>query len=86
MPVLRIPEFLLGAVLGLRFLRDKTAQGPTSRPLRLYPAVLGTLAVLSIPLGDWVSLLILPFSVLVYELARGGSGLAKFLSTRVRCS
>jgi peptidoglycan/LPS O-acetylase OafA/YrhL len=83
LPVLRIPEFLLGAVLGLRFLRDKTAQAPASRPLRVYPAVLGTLAVLSLPLGDWVSLVILPFSVLVYELARGGSGLAKFLSTRV---
>jgi len=35
LPVLRIPEFLLVAVLGLRFLRDKTAQGPASRPLRV---------------------------------------------------
>jgi peptidoglycan/LPS O-acetylase OafA/YrhL len=83
LPVFRIPEFLLGAVLGLRFLRDKSAQGPASYPFRVYPAMFGTLVVLSLPLGDWVSLVILPFSVLVYELARGGSALAKFLSTRL---
>jgi peptidoglycan/LPS O-acetylase OafA/YrhL len=49
----------------------------------VYPAVFATLAALSLSLGDWVSVVILPFAVLVYELARGGSWLAKFLSTRV---
>jgi peptidoglycan/LPS O-acetylase OafA/YrhL len=88
LPVLRLPEFLLGVTMGLRFLRDQngqdqTARGQTSRPLRVYPAVFATLAALSLPLGDWVSVVILPFAVLVYELARGGSWLAKFLSTRV---
>lgn len=82
LPVLRIPEFLLGVVMGLRFLRDKNAHNQVSRPIRIYPAVFATLAALSLPVGDWVSVVILPFSVLVYELARGGSGLAKFLSTR----
>jgi peptidoglycan/LPS O-acetylase OafA/YrhL len=88
LPVLRLPEFLLGVAMGLRFLRDQSAQdqtarGQTSRPLRVYPAVFATLAALSLSLGDWVSVVILPFAVLVYELARGGSWLAKFLSTRV---
>ena len=83
LPVLRIPEFLLGVVMGLRFLRDQNADSQVSRPLRVYPSVFATLAALSLPLGDWVSVVILPFSVLVYELARGGSGLGKFLSTRV---
>jgi len=88
LPVLRLPEFLLGVTMGLRFLRDQSGQHPTagdqtSRPLRVYPAVFATVAALSLSLGDWVSIVILPFAVLVYELARGGSWLAKFLSTPV---
>ena len=88
LPVLRVPEFLVGVAMGLQFLRDQTAQeqtaqGWTSRPLRVYPAVFAVLAALSLSLGNWVSIVIVPFAVLVYELARGGSWLAKFLSTRV---
>jgi len=83
LPVLRIPEFLLGVVLGLRFLRQKIVQEQPSRPVLVYSAVVGTLATLSLPLGDWDSLVILPFSILIYELARGGSWLAIFLSTRI---
>jgi peptidoglycan/LPS O-acetylase OafA/YrhL len=82
LPVLRIPEFLLGVVMGLRFLRDARALDKVSRPLIVYPAVLGTFAALSLPIGHWVTLVMLPFSLLVYELARGGSLVAKFLSTR----
>ncbi|HXM95660.1 MAG TPA: acyltransferase [Candidatus Dormibacteraeota bacterium] len=82
LPILRIPEFLLGIVIGLRFLRNEAKGGEVNRPLRVYPAALGTLAALSLPLGDWVSLVILPFGVLVYELALGGSWLARVLSTR----
>lgn len=83
LPVLRLPEFLLGVTMGLQFLRDQNAQNQTSRPLRVYPAVFATIAALSLTLGDWVSVVILPFAVLVYELARGGSWLAKFLSARI---
>jgi peptidoglycan/LPS O-acetylase OafA/YrhL len=82
LPVLRIPEFLLGVVLGLGFLREKAPRESASRPWRVYPALVATVIVLSLPLGDWVSLVIVPFSVLVYELARGGSWAARFLSTR----
>jgi peptidoglycan/LPS O-acetylase OafA/YrhL len=87
LPLLRIPEFLLGAVLGLRFLRAGSAVGRqehrAGRPLVVYAAVVGTIAALALPIGDWVSLVILPFSILVYELAAGGTLLADFLSTRV---
>jgi hypothetical protein len=67
LPVLRLPEFLLGVTMGLRFLRDQngqdqTAWGQTSRPLRVYPAVFATLAALSLSLGNWVSIVILPFA------------------------
>ena len=83
LPALRIPEFLLGVVMGLRFLRAGTAEHRPARPLVVYAAVLATIASLSLPIGDWVSLVILPFSVLVYELAAGGTLLTEFLSTRV---
>jgi peptidoglycan/LPS O-acetylase OafA/YrhL len=82
LPVLRMPEFLVGVVMGLIFLRRESGDKQVSRPLRVYPAVLLTLAVLSLFEHNPVSLVILPFSVLVYELARGGSLLAWFLSTR----
>jgi len=82
LPALRIPEFLLGVVMGLQFLRAGSAERRPARPLVLFAAVLGTIASLSLPIGDWVSLVILPFSVLVYELASGGTWLTEFLSTR----
>jgi peptidoglycan/LPS O-acetylase OafA/YrhL len=82
LPALRMPEFLLGVVMGLRFLRAGSTEHRPGRPLVVYAAVLGTIASLSLPIGDWVSLVILPFSVLVYELAAGGTLLTEFLSTR----
>jgi peptidoglycan/LPS O-acetylase OafA/YrhL len=83
LPALRFPEFLLGVVMGLRFLRAGSMENRSGRPLVVYAAVVGTIASLSLPIGDWVSLVILPFSILVYELACGGTLLTKFLSTRV---
>jgi peptidoglycan/LPS O-acetylase OafA/YrhL len=79
---LRIPEFLLGMVIGLELLRDEAAGQNTGSPLKVYLAVLGALLILSLPLGVWVSLVTIPFAVLVYELAIGNSVLAKTLSTK----
>jgi peptidoglycan/LPS O-acetylase OafA/YrhL len=67
----------------LRFLRAGSTENRPGRPMVVYAAVLGTIASLSLPIGDWVSLVILPFSILVYELACGGTLLTEFLSTRV---
>jgi len=83
LPILRLPEFLLGVVLGLCFLRSaRTPQGP-SHSLRVSAAVAGMLAALSLPLGSWVSLVMMPYAVLIYELAFGFDWLAKILSTRL---
>ena len=83
LPALRIPEFLVGVAIGLLFLRGGSTERRPGRPVVVYAAVLGTIASLSLPIGDWVSLVILPFSILVYELACGGTLLTEFLSTRV---
>jgi peptidoglycan/LPS O-acetylase OafA/YrhL len=80
LPLLRIPEFLLGMAIGLKLLRNEAAGQNAGRPWKVYVAVLGALLILSLPLGVWVSLVTIPFAVLVYELAIGGSVLAKFLS------
>jgi peptidoglycan/LPS O-acetylase OafA/YrhL len=85
LPVLRLPEFLLGVMMGLRFLRSagQPARQTARTPWVIYLAIVGTLLTLSIPLHDWVALVILPFSALVYELARGGSWPEKLLSTKI---
>ena len=44
--------------------------------------VFAALLILGLPLGAWVSLVTIPFVVLVYELAIGDSVLAKLLSAR----
>jgi peptidoglycan/LPS O-acetylase OafA/YrhL len=82
LPLLRIPEFLLGIVIGLKLLRSEAAGQNADSPWKAYIAVFGALLILSLPLGVWVSLVTIPFAVLVYELAIGDSALAKFLSTR----
>jgi peptidoglycan/LPS O-acetylase OafA/YrhL len=83
LPILRIPEFLLGMAIGLMLLRNEGIGKNVGRPLRVYPAVLCIFAVLSLPLGEWVSLVMVPFAVLVYELALGGVWLARVLSSRI---
>lgn len=82
LPLLRIPEFLLGMTVGTRLLRDEATGRNTGSALRSYLAVLGALLILALPLGVWVSLVTIPFTILVYELAIGGSILAELLSTR----
>ena len=80
LPVTRLPEFLLGVMLGLIFLRSDHG-----RARRYVPegAAVVALALLCVPLGRWVSLVGLPFAVLVYELAFGTGWLARLLSSRV---
>jgi peptidoglycan/LPS O-acetylase OafA/YrhL len=81
LPVLRIPEFLLGMAIGLKLLRNEAAGQNSGNTLSLYLAAISALVILSLPLGVWVSLVVIPFAILVYELAIGGSFLAKLLST-----
>jgi peptidoglycan/LPS O-acetylase OafA/YrhL len=83
LPILRIPEFLLGMAIGLKLIRNRGLRKDARSPLRVYLATLGIFATLSLPLGEWVSLVMVPFAVLVYELALGEVWLARFLSTRI---
>jgi peptidoglycan/LPS O-acetylase OafA/YrhL len=78
LPLMRLPEFLLGVALSLLFLR---AKNPRSHPIRTYGGAIVTIFLLSLPIGHWVSLVIIPFAVLTYDLALGSSILAKLLST-----
>jgi peptidoglycan/LPS O-acetylase OafA/YrhL len=82
LPIIRLPEFLAGIILGIWLLRDDQPSATAARTTRVTLAVLAALVLLSAPIGAWVSLVILPFSVLVYELAARQSWLAGLLSTK----
>jgi peptidoglycan/LPS O-acetylase OafA/YrhL len=82
LPVLRLPEFVLGMLVGLRFLR-RAASIPENRSPWIPVALASTtLALLSLPIGEWKSLVVVPFGFLVYELALGKDWCARLLSTR----
>lgn len=83
LPVLRLPEFLLGVAVGLKLLRDEQRGGLRGNAPRLYLALLTSLAVLCFAQGAWLSLVAVPFAVIIYELAAGKSLLATVLSTRL---
>lgn len=85
LPLLRIPEFLLGMTMGTRFLRglNNDLNAGQAHPLRLNIALITSFILPSLPLGNWASLVIIPFAVLIYELARGGTLFARVLSHRL---
>ena len=80
LPVMRIPEFLLGAVLGLVFLRNLKKESGSASGWRTWLALLFAILSLSLPLGNWVSIVVAPFAVLIYELARGQEWPSRVLS------
>lgn len=82
LPLLRISEFLMGMAMGVKFLRNENGNMNANRSVRVYASLLAAVAVLSLPVGVWVSLVIVPFAVLVYELAVGRNLLARVLSQR----
>jgi len=83
LPIIRLPEFLAGMILGICLLRKDPQLNGSTRPVRVALAVGTSLVLLSVPIGSWVSLVVLPFAVLVYELAARPSWLARFLSTKM---
>lgn len=83
LPALRLPEFLLGMAVGLKLLRDEEGGDLRGSAARLYLALLTSLAVLCFAQGAWLSVVAVPFAVIIYELAAGDSLLAKVLSTRL---
>jgi len=77
LPLLRIPEFILGMVLGNVFVR----YGSISRKATLtLLAVISSILILALPIGPWVSLAVLPFGLLIYSLASSENPVTSFLS------
>ena len=80
LPLLRLPEFILGMGLGNRFLRRGFAFR-TSLPTIF--AAIAILVVLSLPIHDWVSIVVIPFGFLIYELADPKNVVGVLLSNRL---
>lgn len=81
LPVLRMPEFLIGSAIGLKVLRAGRTV-PRRTDIRLYLAVLACVVLLSSPLGPWVSLVAVPFAIVVHDFAHSRSLLARALASR----
>lgn len=83
-PVLRLPEFLMGVVLGRLFLQEGTARGRTGALLAPVAALLTVGAFASsawLPFPLLHNALLAPvYALLVYGLARGGGALGWLLS------
>lgn len=79
-PLRRLPEFVLGIGLGLHYLRSGRQQ---AHVWLLWAAIVAELVLLGTLHGPWISLLVIPDAVLLYELAYGGTFVGRFLSVRV---
>ncbi len=80
LPVLRLPEFVLGMLLGNCFVRHGSV---TPRAALTVSAVLASLVLLAAPIGPWVSLVVFPFGLLVYSLAASRDAVSSLLSRPV---
>lgn len=79
LPVFRFPEFLLGMALGLIFLRNPRQR---SRSPLSFAAILAIFVILGFVKGPWLSLLAVPLSVLIYELAAADTLLSRLLGSK----
>jgi peptidoglycan/LPS O-acetylase OafA/YrhL len=79
LPVVRLPEFLLGILIGQHYLEAK----PAASNLRTLLSLAAALVILCTFRGHWLTLSVIPFGVLIYELAAGGGLIGQWLSTRV---
>jgi peptidoglycan/LPS O-acetylase OafA/YrhL len=77
MPVQRLPEFACGILLAMRFLERR----PVGNAFRIGFYLIAVAGLLSTVHGQWLSLLVLPFAGLIYELASSRSMLARLLSS-----
>ncbi|MES2220397.1 MAG: acyltransferase [Acidobacteriota bacterium] len=80
LPVLRVPEFIAGMGLGLIFLR-----APAWRFSAQVSAasLLSAVLILSLPLGTWTSIVVIPFAILILSLAHQSGWIARILSSRI---
>ncbi|MBT9333164.1 acyltransferase family protein [Paracidobacterium acidisoli] len=78
-PVVRLPEFLLGILIGQHYLEKQ----PSSVSGRALLSLAATIVILCTLHGHWLTLSVLPLAVLIYELAAGGGLIGRWLSNRV---
>jgi len=80
LPIMRLPEFLLGTFTGTLFVRKRRL------PFSAVTASLALLAMIVIEValsGPWISLLVLPYIFLIFALAQGSGIWARLLNTRL---
>ena len=77
MPMFRLPEFLLGMILGLLFIRNGEGE---RGPIDTYVSLIAIGAILFSAHDKWLSLIIVPFAALIYNLAASRSRVAYALA------
>ena len=80
LPVLRLPEFIVGMALGLAFLRNPAVRYSGFVSIG---ALLAAVLALSLPWAAWASLAVFPFAILILSLAHQSGPLARLLSNRL---
>lgn len=80
LPVFRLPEFLAGMVLGLQFLRSKSVRHSS---ITIYGCLVAIVAILLVFRERWLSLIVIPYSILIYELAVGEGKVSRLLSSKI---
>jgi len=79
LPLIRFPEFVLGATAGVHFLRF----GPVRKAAWLATVSIALIVLLESSVqGKWISLLALPFVTLLYCLAGNGGVWTRIFSTK----
>ncbi len=77
LPIVRLPEFLLGMIIGNFFVRFGSVN---RQALATLLALATSVVCLSITTGPWVSLVVLPFAALLYSLASSQDRITGILS------
>lgn len=78
LPVFRFPEFLAGMLMGVIYLRSDRWKTWALTP---YVAIAGMFAILLFISGPWLSLLAIPYAILIYDLATNPSAVSRLFGT-----
>jgi len=83
-PVFRLPEFILGMILGLLFIRNgegRREATSTYVSFSTYASLAAITAILFSLHDKWLSLIILPFAALIYSMATTRSHVERLLAS-----
>jgi len=75
LPLIRIPEFILGMIAGNFFVRFGSFRRSTAFSVL---GVIASLALLAATSGPWISLILLPFALLIYCMASSDDFVARW--------